>query len=289
MELRHLRYFIRVAELLHFSRAAESLYVSQPTLSVHIQKLEEEIGAPLFDRGRNLRLTESGQLFLARARNALRQLEQGKEEIADLHGLLRGSLSVGVSYAFLADVPAMFTAYKTAHPEIHVCVRMGTALDIEQAILDRTVDVGISFLPPESDDIDSETLFADDIVLVVSKNHPLANITALPLPELNDLPVVLPSTLSLRRFIDAHFAKEKIFPKVVLEINDVSALLSIVETGIAAAITSRWAASSRPGLHVISLCGTGLARSVGIVRHRSVPLSAAARAFVELARAKLRL
>jgi LysR family cyn operon transcriptional activator len=79
MELRHIRYFLRAAELLHFTRAAESLYISQPTLSIHIQQLEEELNTQLFDRCRQLRLTETGQVLLGHARNLIRELELAKQ------------------------------------------------------------------------------------------------------------------------------------------------------------------------------------------------------------------
>ncbi len=285
MELRHIRYFIRVAELLHFTRAAESLYIAQPTLSVHMQQLEEEIGCPLFERGRTLRLTESGRLFLDRAREAVRALEHGKEEIADLQGLLRGSLSIGLSYLFGTKIPGILATYSSTHPDIHVSVKLGTSHDIEKDVLDRSVDVGFAFLPPESDEVEYETLFSDEVILAVPRNHPLAEKTQISVRELNGLPVILPSRgFSLRRHIDVYFAKEKIFPKVLLEINDVSALLAVSETGLAGAITARWAASEHPGLHVISLSDASLSRSVGILRHRRVPLSAAGRAFVKLIR-----
>lgn len=285
MELRHIRYFIRVAELLHFTRAAEALYVSQPTLSTHIQQLEEEIGCPLFERGRSLRLTEAGRIFLDRARDAIRSLELSKEEIGELKGLLRGSISVGLSYLFGTRIPTLLAAYTTAHPEVHVRVHLGTSHDIEQQLLDRTVDVGFAFLPPESDEIEYETLFTDEVILAVPTNHPLAGETEISARQLHGLPVVLPSTgFSLRRFVDLYFAKEKIFPKVLLEINDVSALLTIAASCSAGAITARWAASGHPGLHIISLAGGGLSRSVGTIRHRRIPMSAASRAFVELMR-----
>jgi len=75
MELRHLRYFARAAELLHFTHAAESLYISQPALSAHIHQLEEEVGAALFDRtGRKIVLTDAGQIFYDHARLALDKL-----------------------------------------------------------------------------------------------------------------------------------------------------------------------------------------------------------------------
>lgn len=289
MELRHIRYFIRVAELLNFTRAAESLYVSQPTLSIHMQQLEEEIGCPLLERGRPLRLTESGRLFLDCAREAVRAVERGKEGIADLQGLVRGSLSVGLSYLFGTKIPSVLAAYSTAYPEIHMVVKLGTSQDVEQDVLDRTVDVGIAFLPPESDEVEYETLFSDEIILAVPKTHPFASKKELPVHRLNGLPVFLPSTgFSLRRFIDVYFAKEKIFPKVLLEINDVSSLLTIAETGSAGAITARWAAAGRPGLHIVSLSGAPFSRSVGFLKHRRVPLSTAGRAFVELMRTHFR-
>src|ERR1700677_2542702 len=91
VELRHIRYFIKAAELQHFTRAAESLYISQPTLSIHIQQLEEEFGTELFSRvGRQVRLTEAGELLLARSRRAVSELETAEEELNAMKGLLRG-------------------------------------------------------------------------------------------------------------------------------------------------------------------------------------------------------
>src|SRR5208283_2621408 len=95
MELRHIRYFLRAAELLHFTRAAESLYISQPCLSIHIQQLEEELKTKLFDRvGRNVRLTAAGEILLVRARHVVEELETAGQEIQAVTGLLRGTLTI---------------------------------------------------------------------------------------------------------------------------------------------------------------------------------------------------
>src|ERR1700732_1907248 len=105
MELNHLRYFVRAAELLHFTRAAESLYISQPTLSIHIQQLEEEFGSPLFARiGRNVRLTQAGELLLEHSRNVIRELELAQQNITSLQGLLRGTLRIGSLLAFSLEM-----------------------------------------------------------------------------------------------------------------------------------------------------------------------------------------
>src|SRR5271163_958786 len=120
MELRHIRYFIRAAELAHFTQAAESLYISQPTLSNHIQQLEEEIGLPLFDRlGRKVQLTEAGLVFLEHARQAIRELEWAQEEIGDLKGIVSGAVRIGalpgVGRNFL---PSLLAAFHISYPQI---------------------------------------------------------------------------------------------------------------------------------------------------------------------------
>src|SRR5208337_5040804 len=150
MELRHIRYFIRAAELLHFTRAAESLYVSQPTLSIHIQQLEEELGALLFERAgrhaRPVRLTEAGHRLLKHLRNALRELELGKEDVAELRGLVSGTLRFGSTHVFSQRlVSTALSVFTAKYPEIHIVMKLGTSTDIEQAILERDTDLGLAF------------------------------------------------------------------------------------------------------------------------------------------------
>jgi LysR family cyn operon transcriptional activator len=283
MELRHLRYFLRATELLHFTRAAESLYVSQPTLSTHIQQLEEEFGSPLFHRSRQLRLTEEGQILLGHVRSAVRELEKAKEEIEELRGVLRGTLRVGSTHVFSQKlIPSVLTVYTAAYPKIHLMMQLGTSSDIEKGILAGTIDLGLALLPPESDEIKYETLASEEIFIVVSKKHPLAAKTELSKSDFCDLSLVLHSPgFSTRRLIDRYFAQQQISPKVLLEINDVNTLLTVVETSNAAAVASRTAVGNRP-LHLLSLPGDRVVWSAGILYLRGVIPSPAAREFVKL-------
>jgi LysR family cyn operon transcriptional activator len=290
MELRHIRYFIRVAELLHFTRAAESLHVSQPTLSTHIQQLEEEIGCPLFDRGRNLRLTEAGQLFLSVARKSYQELEQVKEKIWDLRRLLRGTLTVGATYIFSQKLlPSLLTAYAAAYPEVHVSMHLAGSHSIEQGILARNIDVGLACMPPDSSEIEYEELFSEDLVLIVSKQHTLVSRTEIDVQELGGFPLLLPSTgFRVRQVIDERLTKEKISPKVLMEIDDFPALLTMVKGNNIATIGCRGYLANDPGVHLLSLSDAGvpLRLSKGIIRGKDQPLSAAARAFVELTKSQ---
>ena len=283
MELRHIRYFLRAAEVMHFTRAAESLYVSQPSLSIHIQQLEEEFGAPLFERCRQLRLTEAGQLLLAHARTAVWELERAKEEISDLQGLFRGTLRIGSTHLFSKKlVPAVLAAYHEAHPNISLNAQMGTSREVEHDILTRSIDVGLAYLPPESNEIEYETLTSDQVFIVVSPRHPLAKKTEISKAELSNLPLVLQSIgHTTRRLIDVYFAKENILPNILLQLNDIPMLFSMVKRGKAGAIASRRAIEDT-SFHRIPLPGPPLVWTAGILKLRNVPLSAAAIEFVRL-------
>lgn len=286
MELRHLRYFVRAAELLHFTRAAESLYVSQPTLSSHIQQIEEEVGCPLFQRvGRRVRLTEAGEILLRHAKTATQEVEFSKAEIAELQGLLRGNLRIGTTHVFSQYlVPISLASYIAAYPEIHVHVKWANSPEIERSLLAGAIDFGLAFLPAESDEIESEPLLTDEVVLVVSKTNPLAKKKVIEIRELGDLPLVLLNTgFSTRRLIDLQFSKEGFSPRILLEMNDIPALLKVVATGSAGTMVSRKLAAAYPELHVISISG-GIVRSAGIVTRKGIHLSAAARAFLEMIR-----
>lgn len=284
MELRHLRYFIRAAELLHFTHAAESLYVSQPTLSSHIQQLEEELGSPLFERlGRKVRLTQAGQLLLEHARRAVKEVELSKAEVAELVGLLRGDLRVGTTHIFSQYlIPASLAAYISAYPEIHVFVQWWTSPEIERGVLNGSLDLGLAFLPPESEEVEYEPLLSDEVVLAVGRKHAFAKRKSVALEDLRELGLVLLGVgFSTRRLMDLQFAKKQISPKIVLEMNDIPAVIRVVETSDAGTLLSRRLVENRPQLCAIPISG-GVVRSAGIIRRKGSRLSAAARAFLEI-------
>jgi LysR family cyn operon transcriptional activator len=233
-------------------------------------------------------LTETGQVLLGHAYNVIRELELAKEEIADFQGLLRGALRIGSVQLFSKKlVPAVLAGYNKAYPNISLTVQFGSSSEIEQSILARIIDVGLALLPPESHEIEYETLMSDEMVVVVSDRHPLAQKTEISKAELSELALVIQNIgNSTRRLIDVHFAKEKISPKIILQINDTPALFAMVESGRAGAIVSRRLAESR-SLHLISLPGRRISRTAGILKLRNVRLSAAATEFVKLAKAHL--
>ena len=150
MELRHLRYFVAVAEELHFSRAAARLNIATPTLSTQIQALEASLGAQLFTRKtRSVTLTHVGRRFLEEARATLRQADQAemvgrRAARGDL-----GSIALGcvLSAVFGGFVPRSIISFRTTHPDVMIHTRSMLTIEQMKALLDGTLDVGVTIAP----------------------------------------------------------------------------------------------------------------------------------------------
>lgn len=234
MELRHLRYFIRAAELLNFTKAAESLYVSQPTLSVQIHQLEDELGTELFARvGRNIRLTESGKIFLVRARQAVQELEEGTREVDALKGLLRGTITIASLPLYGSRLlPGWLCRFNKKHPQVTLRAKAGTSDDIEAGIIAGNVDLGIGFIPLQSAELNSQALFDDDVVLVAAEDHETLEHDVIRPADFSHLPMALPSErISATRLLGKYFEENKIQPTVSMSFDDGHALLELVKMG----------------------------------------------------------
>lgn len=283
VELRHLRYFIRAAELLHFTRAAESLYISQPTLSVCIQQLEEEIGAPLFARvGRHVQLTEAGQVFLNRARQAVIELETASDEIQAATELRSGKLEISALPLFSTTVlPVWITKFNSLYPLVHLKARSASSEDIESGLIAGSCDLGFSLAPTEHTDMQITQLFNDEVLLVVAKKHPLAKLKQIELSDLHELPVALPSyRVASARLVHKYMHDHGVQFKCVVEYDDGNALLKIADEGNLATLLPGM------GVHHSDLCTFSLPdggieiAAVAMWTH----LNAAAKAFLEIAR-----
>lgn len=179
MELRHLRYFIAVAEELHFTRAAERLHIGQPPLSHAIQVLEADVGARLLERTkRSVRLTEAGKLFLADSRKILALAEQAAETARRAERGEAGELRIGFTYStpltpLFADV---INRYRQEFPHVTLTLHEMATLRQLEAIGERTLDLGF-IRPPEvpvSPAIKLTNLREDPLVAVLPAAHPLA-------------------------------------------------------------------------------------------------------------------
>ena len=285
MEIRQLRYFLDIAQTEHLTQSAQNLFVTQSTLSHGLRQLEQELDVTLFDRlGRGLKLSQAGAEFRVYATRALKEIEAGRMALADLSGLQSGKLTVGVFPTFLNTVvPATVAAFSQAHPRVMVEVRDLRAGSIETLLLRGELDLGIAFHPTEHEEIETEPLFDERMLLVVGPLHPLARRRSLAMKALAGLPLaLLPRSFATRRLIDASLRQADVVPTVRVEMDSVEALLGVCRFGMLASIVPERAARQVPDLHTIALTAPQMVRTAGILWRRGASRSAAARAFAAL-------
>lgn len=193
MELRQLEYFMAVAEELHFGRAAARLHISQPPLTVHIKRLEEELGVTLFDRtSRRVSLTSEGSRFQDLIRPILQDLDEAVEDIREIKAGRRGRVRVGfVSSASYELIPASVRDARIQHPGIQVDLQpMATGEQVE-ALLENRLDIGIMRDAPLQSGLQFTTLLTEQMVAVLPSNHALAQQNEVSPEDLIGLPLVL--------------------------------------------------------------------------------------------------
>ena len=286
MELRHLRYFLAVADKLSFTRAADQLRVTQPTLSHQVKALEEEIGSILFDRvGRKVYLTPSGEALREYARQALNAINSATTAISELEGLTHGAFSIGVFESFSGSLlPPLLAEFSKLYPGVHVTVRQLPTGQLEEQLDKGNLDLGIAYSPPATDNVVAETLFDEPLVLVVGTKHALAHRRIIHMAALDGEPLMLlTAEFPSRRLLESRFSSVGARPRVVLEINSVQATLATVSSMALATILTERMAKTVPGLHCIKLVPT-ITRTVAMFWRRGGYRTAAARAMAALIR-----
>lgn len=281
MELRHLRYFLAVADAVHFTRASEQLYVSQPTLSHQIKQLEDELGTPLFDRvGKRVRLTTAGHVFSDYARRALREMEEAKVALGELDGLARGTLTIGVVQTVNCYlVPEAVASFNTAHPGVSVRVEELSDDEIERQLISGKVNLGIGFIPASSPEIITEPLFEEQLVLVVPESHKFARRRQIKVRELDGEPLVLSSDSCTRQLTDDTLRDGGAVPRVAVEMSAIEGILATVRKGGMASVLPALALREAQGVRTIRLTEPTPRRTVGLLWHRTTHRCASTRAF----------
>lgn len=192
IELRHLRYFVAVAEELHFGRAALRLHLAQPPLSQQIRKLEEILGYPLFTRtSRAVRLTSAGEVFLERAKRTLRNVQEDMEEARSVGRGEEGFLRVGfIGSAMLTAVPSMLGRYRRLYPKVNLQLHESYTSNVVQRLLKGELDAGFLRDGGETDGLKVEPLFSEPFIAVLPRKHVLANRKTISPRDLRDEPFV---------------------------------------------------------------------------------------------------
>lgn len=242
MELRHLRYFVVLAQELHFGRAAERLGIAQPPLSQQIKALEQEIGVTLFLRTRRrVELTAAGMVFLGEAQKSLLQVEQAVRAAQRAARGEIGQLEVGfVSSAVYARVPSIFNLMRTRYPDVSLVLQELTSEEQVEAMKAHKLDVGL-IRPPvvEAESLAMRVIWREPFVVVLPKAHRLAGQKKIAVEELSEeLFILVP-----RRFGPGFYdqligmcARAGFSPKVVQEARSAQTIVNLVAGGMGVSI-----------------------------------------------------
>lgn len=240
MELRHLRYFVAVAEERHFGRAADRLRMAQPPLSQQIKQLEEQLGTLLLARTtRKVELTPAGELLLERGRRILEELESLESDVAQVGSGVKGILRIGFTgSATYRLMPRVVREAKEQLPGLQLKVR-GEMLtpQLISGLEEHALDVGVLRPPVDSDRLELRPLERDELIAALPHDHPLAAEERLSLQQLaGEQFISYPRDSVVYRIFMEACRKAGFAPSVVQEARETSTLLSFVAAGTGVAL-----------------------------------------------------
>lgn len=281
--LRNIRHLLALDEHRNFTRAADALRVSQPALSQKIKQLEDDLGVQLFDRsGRAVRLTDFGATYLEYARRAYRDLETAQRALQDVQDLSRGELRVAFTPTFTEYLIApVIEHFYSLYPGIAVEMMEMSIDEVENALTDDRVDIAFGFSDVRSDEIESEALFPERLMLAVGDAHPLmARGTPVTPQQLAETPLaLLTKGFVSRDYVDSYFEAQEMNPTVVLQVNSISVILKIVSRGKIATILPSTIEFEHRNIRYVALNPPFPLRTVALLRRKRAYRSVASTAF----------
>jgi DNA-binding transcriptional LysR family regulator len=288
MELRHLEYFVAVADERSFTRAAARLHVVQSGVSAAVKALERELGAPLLERtSKRVALTDAGAVLLPKARATLDAARAARDAVDEVRGGLRGTLRIGtLTSVGLIDVPALLGSFHRAHPDVTLQLTVSTrgSLGLTDALTDGSLDLAIVSVPGRAPaGVHIRQLLAVPLELVVPAGHRLAGLEERRIADLAAEPFVdFPIGYGNRTVVDRAFAAAGVDRQVAVEVIDIGTGAGFVRHGLGIAILPRFAVREDLGLAMLTVAGADLDWPLGVATSTVRAPSAAARALLEL-------
>ena len=282
MELHQLKYFCAVALAGSFTRAAEQEGTAQPTLSHQIQKLEAELGVPLFERlGRSVRLTQFGEDFLPRATLILKGVEESRLSIAAMGDGVRGRLTIGAIPTIMPYLIApRIVEFSRLYPDLEVRLVEDMTSRLVQSLQLGALDVAVASLPVKYPDIVCSELFREPIRLAVSPSHRLAAQQSVEWTEIqNERLLLLKEGHCFREQVLSACTRSHAEMGTIFESDQFSTLFPLVASGFGLSLVPEMASAFAAGCILVPLGKSGV-RRIGYLRNRRGFYSKAAKAFI---------
>jgi DNA-binding transcriptional LysR family regulator len=268
--------FVEIARQRNLSRAADVMHVTQPALTARLQALEEEVGTPLFVRGRRgMALTDAGRAFLPYAERALEALDEGAGLLTELARGGTGELVLGAAPAVSAYVlPALLQRFTQRHPRVRLSVRTGHSEEILEMALRRDIDLGL-VRELRHPDIESRPIYEDELVLVADASHAFGERLSIGIDEIADARLILfDRTSSYYDLTNAFFQQAGVTPNGVMELDNIDAAKQMVGQGLGIALLPLTAIRRELDdgrLRVIAIDGVApIRRRIVVIRRRDL-------------------
>lgn len=290
MEMTQLEFFLKVVEEGSFSKAADRVFRTQPAVSIAIRRLEEEIGAPLFDRSqKSPTLTEAGEVVHDYAQRILALRDQARASVAELRSLKRGRVRIGANESTsLYLLPQVILAFREHHPEVKVEIYRQVSERLPREVLERNVDFAVLAFEPVDRDLESFCVLKDELTLILNPEHPLAKRKSVTVEELGQESFLAHNVRTASRDkVTQVFAEHHTPLNITLELATVETIKRFVQLQIGLAFVPRMCVSEeleRGSLATIPVEGLTYHRSLWATHRRNATFSHAAEAFLKVLR-----
>ncbi|QHS23218.1 LysR family transcriptional regulator [Virgibacillus sp. MSP4-1] len=271
MELRQIKYFIKVAELEHVSEAALELHVAQSAVSRQIANLEDELGVKLFLRGgRKIQLTSVGELFLEHVQRAMLEFDKAEKAVYDFLNPESGTIRLGFPISLAAKtLPNVISAFRKEHPQIGFQLHQGTVKELTDAVISGQIDIAfVSPVPTSHDDVKGHIFFTEKMMALLPASHELTNEPYLRLMQLRHEPfVIFRQGYHIRDIIMKACMQVGFQPRIAFEGEDVDTIKGLVSAGLGVSILPEITLTDLPmrDTKSIEIIEPNVSRTVGII------------------------
>jgi DNA-binding transcriptional LysR family regulator len=287
MNLDQIRNFYEVAVHRSFTLAAEKLFRTQPAISTQVRMLEEELGEKLFDRiGKKVCLTQAGELLFGYAERLLRLHDEAKLAITELNASPRGKLLIGANEATcLYVLPQLFALFKEKYPEVQISIYRNFSKKVVDKILENQLDFGIVTLPVPDRDLHVKPIAEDELWLITSPNHPLADRPSVLLEDVVSYPFIFHKAGTTRERLVKHLGPLWEKMNISMELASIETIKKFVSIGMGISIVPKSYVSDemeRGTLQLVRVRNFKLIRKLGLIHRKKRYMSRASKAFLEV-------
>lgn len=291
MDIKHLHYFVTVCDQLSYSKAAQKLHISQPSLSNAIKNLEQEVGSPLLERNtRKMELTDAGKILYQKSLLLLSQMNMLKKEMEEVKLTGSGDLIIGIIESVKHWIPKVIRGYQRRFPSINIkLIEVLSGKAVKESLRKYHTHLLITNQFIDEEDIESFPLYDERLMLVLHKDHPLAEKELVRLKDLTREPFIISTEgFQTREDILTAFSFEQVHPQIKFEIERFETALTLVRENLGVTIIPENYLSGSTDASLVrkTIDSPALERTVYLAYMKSRYLAPAVQAFLEEVRGK---